>query len=104
VVFDHTSILKLIEWRWGLRPLTARDASDQIGNPAAIMNFQSPDSSIPALPDAIPFPARPCFEGGIFSLEASKGGGAEPSKAPPRTSPWAALASIPAVNEFASRY
>jgi len=22
-VFDHTSILKLIEWRWDLRPLTA---------------------------------------------------------------------------------
>jgi len=23
--FDHSSVLKLIEWRWGLEPLTARD-------------------------------------------------------------------------------
>ena len=23
MVFDHTSVLKLIEWRWGLAPLTA---------------------------------------------------------------------------------
>lgn len=26
-LYDHTSILKLIEWRWGLAPLTARDAA-----------------------------------------------------------------------------
>ena len=24
--YDHTSILKFIEWRWGLAPLTTRDA------------------------------------------------------------------------------
>ena len=29
VVFDHTSILKMIEWRWGLQPLTVRDAAAQ---------------------------------------------------------------------------
>ena len=29
-VFDHTSVLKLIEWRWGVPPLTARDASPLI--------------------------------------------------------------------------
>jgi phospholipase C len=32
LVFDHTSILTLIEWRWGLDPLTARDASEDINN------------------------------------------------------------------------
>jgi phospholipase C len=26
-LYDHTSILKLIEWRWGLKPLTKRDAA-----------------------------------------------------------------------------
>jgi phospholipase C len=26
-VYDHTAILKMIEWRWGLPSLTARDAS-----------------------------------------------------------------------------
>ena len=25
--YDHTSILKFIEWRWRLAPLTARDAA-----------------------------------------------------------------------------
>ena len=25
-VYDHTSILKMIEWRFGLRPLSVRDA------------------------------------------------------------------------------
>src|SRR5206468_6976170 len=25
-VYDHTSVLKAIEWRWGLAPLTRRDA------------------------------------------------------------------------------
>ena len=25
-VYDHTSILKLVEWRWGLEPLSVRDA------------------------------------------------------------------------------
>jgi phospholipase C len=26
-LYDHTSVLKLIEWRWGLNPLTKRDAA-----------------------------------------------------------------------------
>ena len=26
-VFDHTSVLRFIEWRWGLEPLTVRDAT-----------------------------------------------------------------------------
>jgi phospholipase C len=30
--FDHTSVLKLIEWRWTLCPLTARDADPAIEN------------------------------------------------------------------------
>src|SRR5438067_9065184 len=32
LVFDHTSVLQLIEWRWGLEPLTPRDASNDINN------------------------------------------------------------------------
>lgn len=39
LVFDHTSILKLIEWRWGLDPLTARDASDDINNLALALDL-----------------------------------------------------------------
>lgn len=36
-VYDHTSILKLIEWRWGLEPLTARDAA--ANNLASALDF-----------------------------------------------------------------
>ena len=31
-VFDHTSVLKLIEWRWALVPLSPRDASSDVNN------------------------------------------------------------------------
>lgn len=37
VVYDHTSVLALIEWRWGLQPLTVRDAT--ANNPALEFEF-----------------------------------------------------------------
>jgi phospholipase C len=50
-LFDHTSILKLIEWRWSLPNLTARDAADSnIVNLAHALDFAHPDPSVPALP------------------------------------------------------
>jgi phospholipase C len=49
-VYDHTSVLKLIEWRWNLRPLTARDASTDVGNLAFALDLANPDPSVPALP------------------------------------------------------
>jgi len=39
--FDHTSVLKMIEWRWGLDPLTVRDAG--AGNLAETLQFTAPD-------------------------------------------------------------
>jgi phospholipase C len=65
-VFDHTSVLKLIEWRWGLQPLTPRDASNDIGNLAVAMNFATPDPSLPLLPNADPVDSPLCLEGGIL--------------------------------------
>jgi phospholipase C len=53
--FDHTSILKLIEWRWNLRPLTARDASSDVQNLAFALDFAGYDASVPQLP----MPAEP---------------------------------------------
>jgi phospholipase C len=43
--FDHTSILKLIEWRWNLEPLTVRDAT--ANNLALALDFGKPDRSAP---------------------------------------------------------
>ena len=48
-VFDNTSILKLIEWRWNLTPLTARDASSDSATSRS-RSTSNPDPSVPALP------------------------------------------------------
>jgi len=54
-VFDHTSVLKMIEWRWGLKPLTPRDKYAH--NLASVLDFDSPpDLSSPtyAVPPFVP--------------------------------------------------
>ena len=40
VTLDHTSVLRLIEWRWGLEPLTVRDAT--ANNLADVLQFGAP--------------------------------------------------------------
>ena len=65
-IFDHTSILKLIEWRFGLPPLTARDASDEIGNLKIALNISQPDASIPSLPAPLPHVPVACAQGNVF--------------------------------------
>jgi phospholipase C len=49
-VYDHTSILKMIEWRWGLPPLSVRDAA--ANNLAEALDFKlvrhsAPDYVVP---------------------------------------------------------
>jgi phospholipase C len=44
---DHTSILKAIEWRWGLEPLTSRDAT--ANNLASVLDFTRPDFAAKAV-------------------------------------------------------
>jgi phospholipase C len=60
LLYDHTSVLKLIEWRWGLDPLTARDASDEVANLAHALSF-SPNPSLPELPVISEPPTQSCF-------------------------------------------
>ncbi|HEX8981810.1 MAG TPA: alkaline phosphatase family protein [Ktedonobacterales bacterium] len=57
-LYDHTSVLRMIEWRWGLQPLTVRDAT--ANNLAASLNFSAPSLTAPryAVPTG-PFGA-PC--------------------------------------------
>lgn len=91
--FDHTSILKLIEWRWGLAPLTSRDASTQTGNLAEILNFNSPNATVPSLPPAPSVTAAPCpGGGGIFSSSVRT--------SPQEATGWKALAGQPIVQQF----
>ena len=66
LLYDHTSVLKLIEWRWRLPPLTARDACAEIQNLAYALNFAAPDSSVPALPQIAEPPLEICSLEDIF--------------------------------------
>jgi phospholipase C len=60
LLYDHTSVLKLIEWRWGLAPLAARDASDEVANLAEALDFTVQDTSLPVLPVIAEPPLVPC--------------------------------------------
>jgi phospholipase C len=101
LVFDHTSILKLIEWRWGLAPLTPRDASSDINNLAHALNFSTPVTSVPTLPKpSVPFFPEPCFAtlfGGAIPLERPAATEVEQ----PVTKRWQALGQQAAAHGFA---
>jgi phospholipase C len=45
-LFDHTSVLRFIEWRWGLEPLTERDRTAH--NLAEALDFEEPSRRAPA--------------------------------------------------------
>jgi phospholipase C len=53
-VYDHTSILKLIERKWNLPPLTRRDAAAV--DPLDALDFDSPPNFL--TPPTLPLPAR----------------------------------------------
>ena len=61
-VYDHTSVLKMIEWRWNLRPLTVRDTD--ANNLAEELNFDQPNLSAPR------FSIAPGPYGGVCPIEA----------------------------------
>lgn len=56
VQFDHTSALKLIEWRWGLQPLSVRDATAH--NLAEALDFTR--RTRPPLLAVAPHPGAAC--------------------------------------------
>jgi phospholipase C len=58
--YDHASVLKMIEWRWGLSPLTPRDAAAR--NLAEVLDFsRPPDLSAPqwSVPEFVGLPCGP---------------------------------------------
>lgn len=94
LVFDHTSILKLIEWRWGLAPLTPRDGSSDINNLASALDFNHPQRAVPSLPKPqTPAIATPCFQNlvGALSAEEARSGAGPSSSA--KTAKWKDLQS-----------
>ena len=60
--YDHTSILKMVEWRFGLPSLTPRDAA--ANNIAEVLDFTAPNLHAPLMP-MIPDPGPHVCEGGM---------------------------------------
>jgi len=46
-IYDHTSILRLAEWRWGLEPLSVRDA--HAANLASALDFSHRNLKAPRI-------------------------------------------------------
>jgi phospholipase C len=65
-VYDHTSVLKMIEWRWGLEALTPRDAAAR--NLAEVLDFTSEIAPAPRY-SVPPFTGLPCPVGSFADYE-----------------------------------
>jgi phospholipase C len=46
-VYDHTSILRMVEWRWGLEPLSTRD--EEAANLATALDFSHRNLKVPKI-------------------------------------------------------
>ena len=56
-VFDHTSVLKMIESVFGVKPLAARETSSDVGNLLSVINLNNSPQAAPMLP--LPQPVAP---------------------------------------------
>jgi phospholipase C len=65
-LYDHTSILKMIEWRFGLAPLTPRDAA--ANNLAEVLDFTAPPNLSAPQWSVSKVTALPCFLQGTQPL------------------------------------
>jgi len=106
-LYDHASILRMIEWRWGLDPLTVRDQT--ANNLAQALDFRRPQLYAPqyVVPPVVgaACPTTPSTVASSLGLSASAGGLAT-TMAPPavrRPSPWQGLASLARSTGFSVR-
>ena len=77
--YDHTSILKFIEYRFALAPLTLRDAS--AANIGEVLDVTEPDKAPPNFePSDVPNPDPPCRLP-FVPLDGESGPGAGPPTA-----------------------
>jgi phospholipase C len=85
-VFDHTSVLRMIEWRWGLQPLSVRDATAT--NLAVVLQLdRRPKPTAPAY--AVP----PFVSGGCWWPQPAAAAAASRTPAP-ADDEWTGLASL----------
>jgi len=87
-VYDHTSILRMIEWRFGLPALTPRDAA--ANNLAEVLDFTAPPNLSAPQWQVNGVLALPCILQGTQRLGATTVSAVRPSRETPR-SPWPGL-------------
>jgi phospholipase C len=66
-VYDHTSVLKAVEWRWGLAPLTPRDSAAR--NIAEVLDFTNPPDLTAPRWNVPPFAGQPCALSSLSDYE-----------------------------------
>jgi phospholipase C len=100
--FDHTSVLRMIEWRWGLDPLTVRDQT--ANNLALALDLKHPERHAPqylvptVVGAACPAPSAIVAAASRFELGAGSG---TLTARQPRRAPWSALRSMARTHGFA---
>jgi len=67
-VFDHTSVLKMIESVFGVEPLAARETSNDVGNLLTAINLSNSPQGAPSLPQPQPVPPQQLCGGGITDV------------------------------------
>jgi phospholipase C len=93
-VFDHTSIPRFVEWRFGLQPLTVRDAAS--ANIAEILDFSAPNASPPAVPTVLDPGPHVCDTPGLPAGSMGASAAAEDTF-------WHQLAATPQLAAFRAR-
>jgi phospholipase C len=107
MLYDHTSVLKFIEWRWGLNTLSPRDAGSDVNNLAYALNFSGTTStSLPSLPNpTAPTVGAPCAANpsGAFGLARTGESARATSSAGDDDNEWLALRELAIQYGFAVR-
>jgi phospholipase C len=71
-VFDHTSVLKMIESVFSVKPLAARETSSDVGNLLSVIDCSGPSRPAPALPQPQPvIPQTICLSTIVSSSSSS---------------------------------
>ncbi len=87
VLYDHTSVLRMIEWRWGLEPLTVRDAT--ANNLAQELDFKHVNAAAPVYPvPAITAAVCPVRSAAVAAQEPA------PPRIPAARAHWAGLRAV----------
>ena len=93
-VFDHTAIPRFVEWRFGLQPLTVRDAAS--ANLAELLDFSAPNLKPPTVPTVIDPGPHVC---GTPDLPPGSMG----AQAAAEDSIWHELAATPQLKAFRAK-